>query len=69
MGNARKCHFCLHRLEAGQLPVCVTTCIGRATYFGDAHDPDSIVTRLITQHDVQTLLEHHGTQPRVYYVV
>ena len=69
MGNARKCHFCLHRLEEGQLPMCATTCIGRATYFGDAADPESLVTELITKHNVQTLLPHKGTKPRVYYIV
>jgi Fe-S-cluster-containing dehydrogenase component len=68
-GNARKCHFCLHRLEVGQLPMCATTCIGRATYFGDANDPDSLVTELITRNQVQTLLPHLGTRPRVYYIV
>jgi molybdopterin-containing oxidoreductase family iron-sulfur binding subunit len=69
VGNARKCHFCLHRLERGQLPTCTTTCIGRATYFGDANDPDSLVSELIARHDVQTLLPHHGTRPRVFYIV
>jgi Fe-S-cluster-containing dehydrogenase component len=68
-GNARKCHFCLHRLEVGQLPKCATSCIGRATYFGDANDPDSLVTELITQNNVQTLLPHMGTKPRVFYIV
>lgn len=69
VGNARKCHFCLHRLEVGQLPQCVTTCIGRATYFGDRNDPDSLVVELITKHNVQTLLPHKGTKPRVFYIV
>ena len=69
MGNARKCHFCLHRLENAQLPMCATTCIGRATYFGDANDPDSLVSELITKHQVQTLLPHKGTKPRVFYIV
>ncbi len=67
-GNARKCHFCLHRLEAGQLPMCATTCIGRATYFGDANDPESLVTELVTKNQVQTLLPHMGTKPRVFYI-
>ncbi|MCK7580499.1 MAG: hypothetical protein MZV65_35900 [Chromatiales bacterium] len=31
VGNARKCHFCLHRVHEGELPACTTTCIGRAT--------------------------------------
>lgn len=69
VGNARKCHFCLHRLEKGQLPTCTTTCIGRATYFGDASDPDSLVSELLAKNDVQTLLPHHGTRPRVFYIV
>jgi Fe-S-cluster-containing dehydrogenase component len=69
MGNARKCHFCLHRLEVGQLPMCATTCIGRATYFGDQNDPESLVTELVTKNRVQTLLPHHGTKPRVFYIV
>ena len=68
-GNARKCHFCLHRLEVGQLPKCATSCIGRATYFGDANDPDSLVVELITKNNVQTLLPEKGTKPRVYYIV
>ncbi len=68
MGNARKCHFCLHRLEVGQLPMCVTTCIGRATYFGDASDPNSLVAELVAQNNTQVLLPHKGTHPRVRYI-
>jgi Fe-S-cluster-containing dehydrogenase component len=69
IGNVRKCHFCLHRLEAGQLPACTVTCIGHATYFGDANDPDSLVSELITQHNVMRLREELGTEPKVYYLV
>ncbi len=69
IGNVRKCHFCLHRLNAGMLPACTTTCIGRATYFGDANDPDSLVTELISGNNVMRLKEELGTKPRVYYLV
>ncbi|BCX03705.1 MAG: 4Fe-4S ferredoxin [Candidatus Roseilinea sp.] len=69
MGNARKCHFCLHRVKEGLLPECVTTCIGRATLFGDANDPDSVVAQLIHRPNVIRLKEELGTQPRVYYIV
>jgi molybdopterin-containing oxidoreductase family iron-sulfur binding subunit len=68
IGNARKCHFCLHRVSAGQLPACVTTCIGRATLFGDANDPDSLVAELIARPNVMRLKEELGTEPRVYYL-
>ncbi len=69
IGNVRKCHFCLHRIKDGILPACVTTCIGRATYFGDANDPDSLVSELISQPNVIRLKEELGTEPRVYYIV
>jgi molybdopterin-containing oxidoreductase family iron-sulfur binding subunit len=68
VGNARKCHFCLHRLNVGMLPACVTTCIGYATYFGDADDPDSLVSELIVKPNVMRLKEELGTKPRVYYL-
>jgi len=63
VGAARKCHFCLHRLENGALPMCVSTCIGRATYFGDDTDPDSLTARLLRDNSTYTLLEHRGTEP------
>jgi len=68
IGNARKCHFCLHRLEVGQLPACVTSCIGHATFFGDANDPDSLVAELVGRPEARRLKEELGTQPRVYYL-
>ena len=68
IGNVRKCHFCLHRLEKGMLPACTTTCMGRATYFGDANDPDSLVSDLIASPNVMRLKEELGTEPRVYYL-
>ena len=69
VGNARKCQFCIHRLDAGMLPACVTTCIGGATYFGDKNDPDSMVSELIGSPRVMRLKEEQGTNPKVYYLV
>ncbi len=68
VGNARKCHFCLHRLAVGMLPACVTTCIGRATYFGDRNDPQALVRELIGSPRVMRLKEELGTRPSVYYL-
>lgn len=69
MGNARKCHFCLHRVNNGLLPACVTTCLGRATYFGDRNDPDGLVASLIGAERAIRLKEELGTKPSVYYLV
>lgn len=51
------------------LPACTTTCIGRATLFGDANDLDSVVAGLIASPNVMRLKEELGTEPRVYYLV
>ncbi|MFQ5518000.1 MAG: 4Fe-4S dicluster domain-containing protein [Acidimicrobiia bacterium] len=69
VGNARKCHFCLHRLEVGLLPACTTTCLGGATYFGDLNDEESLVSELIASERVMRLKEELGTNPKVYYLV
>jgi Fe-S-cluster-containing dehydrogenase component len=69
IGNVRKCHFCLHRVEIGELPACTTTCIGRATYFGDSNNPESLVSELISKPNVMRLREELGTEPKVYYLL
>lgn len=68
IGNARKCHFCIHRIERAELPACVTTCVGKATFFGDKEDKKSLVTELITKEKTKTLKEELGTKPRIYYI-
>jgi len=68
IGNARKCHFCIHRIEEGLLPACVTTCIGGATYFGDRNDNNSLVSELASRPNIVTLKGELGTNPKVYYI-
>jgi molybdopterin-containing oxidoreductase family iron-sulfur binding subunit len=68
IGKARKCSLCVDRLASGLLPACVTTCIGRATYFGDEHDAASLVAKVKKANDVQVLNPKAGTAPRVVYV-
>lgn len=69
VGNARKCQFCLHRIENGLLPACVTTCLGGATYFGDYSDHESVVHELVGSSRMMRLREELGTEPRVFYLV
>lgn len=68
IGNARKCHFCLHRLAVGLLPACVTTCIGRATFFGDGNDAQALVNEVRGSARVFRLKEELGARPAVYYL-
>jgi tetrathionate reductase subunit B len=66
--TAQKCDFCVHRVEQGLLPACVSTCNGEARVFGDLNDPHSKVSRMIRKFKVQPLLKHMGTDPRVFYI-
>jgi molybdopterin-containing oxidoreductase family iron-sulfur binding subunit len=69
MGSVRKCHFCLHRLNAGMLPACVSTCIGGAMYFGDKNDPQSLVSEMLAWHYIFDINETMNTRPRLVFVL
>lgn len=69
VGNARKCTFCVHRLEHLQLPMCVTTCIGRCTFFGDLNEPGNLVSQQAIRNDAVTLKADLGTAPKVVYLI
>lgn len=67
-GVIEKCTFCVHRIENGLLPACVANCPAGALHFGDLNDPDSVVSRLLTQKPSYRQAEEYGTEPRVYYL-
>ena len=68
-GYADKCTFCLHRVQDGKLPACVTVCPTTSLYFGDLNDPDSVVARLLQKRKSKVLLPEAGTDPHVFFLV
>lgn len=82
-GVVEKCTFCVQRLRkareeaeaAGRafnatdyIPACVETCTGRARYFGDLDDPNSLVSKLAHSPRAYQVFEELGTHPKVYYL-
>ncbi len=67
-GYADKCTFCIHRVEQGLDPACVSVCPTHSMYFGDLDDPDSEVSRLIASRRHFVLKPDAGTHPRIFYL-
>ena len=63
-----KCHWCLHRVEAGLEPACVAACPSGARVFGNLLDPKSKIARLIADNAVQVIAPEMGTEPHVFYI-
>lgn len=59
----QKCNLCLHRLEKGQQPVCVSVCPTQAKTFGDEKD----LAAAIADKKATVLSPELGTVPKVYY--
>ena len=70
-GVAEACNLCAHRLDEGRLPACVEACenlgIG-ALFVGDLNDPNSRISRLVTNSAVKRIRADLGTEPKVYYI-
>jgi Fe-S-cluster-containing dehydrogenase component len=67
-GTVEKCDLCLPRIENGQEPACVATCIADARFFGDLDDPDSEVSKLIRDNEALVVSPAMNTEPSCYYL-
>ena len=65
-GKAGTCTLCVHRIEAGQVPICVSGCPSKAMIFGDCDDPTSLIYKKLDQS--AALLAAEGTHPKVGYI-
>jgi len=69
-GVVDKCNACQPRLERGEQPACVATCLGGARMFGDLNDSQSEVSRALARAGVSQRLVTEETDPgpNIYYV-
>ena len=69
-GVVDKCNACAQRVEIGQSPACVATCLGESRLFGDLNDPESDVSKALKEaKSVQRLVtEGVNPGPNIYYI-
>lgn len=66
-GVPEKCRFCAEYIEKGEVPACVSTCMCGVRTFGDLEDPDSPIHKAMEGKEVEHLLPHLETHPRIFY--
>ncbi|MCF8435455.1 MAG: 4Fe-4S dicluster domain-containing protein [Ignavibacteriales bacterium] len=67
-GYADKCTFCIHRVENGEDPACVSVCPTYCMHFGDLDDPNSEVSKLVASRKSSVQHPAAGTKPNIFYL-
>ncbi|MEK9670887.1 MAG: 4Fe-4S dicluster domain-containing protein [Rhodospirillaceae bacterium] len=74
VGVMKKCTLCIDRIynenmdEVDRVPACVSTCPAGARHFGDLGDPESKVSRLVTERGGYDLMPEMGYRPNNKYL-
>lgn len=67
-GYVDKCTFCLHRVQQGKQPACVSVCPTFCLHFGDLADPRSDVSRLLASRRSKVNHPETGCEPHVHFL-
>jgi len=69
-GVVDKCNACAQRVDIGQAPACVATCLGNSRIFGDLNDSESEVSQALKEaRSVQRLVtDDVNPGPNIYYI-
>ena len=65
-GLAGKCTMCVHRVDQGLEPACVSGCPAGALIFGDLDDPNSAISKIAWKSE--QLQAELGTKPKVTFI-
>lgn len=66
-GTADKCTWCYHRVMRDQQPACVEACPTGARLFGRLDDPNSEISKRLSEVSTSVLKSHLGTRPKTCY--
>lgn len=67
-GYAGKCTFCVHRVQYGEDPACVSVCPTHAMHFGMLDEPDSPVSHLLASRKHYRIKPETGNEPNIYFL-
>jgi molybdopterin-containing oxidoreductase family iron-sulfur binding subunit len=71
MGTVESCTMCVHRVDKGEMPACVSACSRaghEAILFGDLNDPQSEISKRVATHASRQLRENLNLNTGVRYV-
>lgn len=60
MGTVESCTMCVHKVDRGENPACMTACAAagyNAIVFGDLNDPNSEISKRVAQYSTRQLRE------------
>lgn len=70
MGTVQSCTLCVHRIDEGGIPACVEAAeriAPGAVLFGDLKDPDSAISKRVSELMVTRIRADLGVEPGVLY--
>lgn len=69
VGTVESCTLCVHRVDRGEAPACVSACAtaGGAMLFGDLSDPNSEIAKAVASVPTKQIRGDLGVDPGVRY--
>jgi molybdopterin-containing oxidoreductase family iron-sulfur binding subunit len=71
MGTVEACTLCVHKVDRGELPACVSACSASghgAMLFGDLNDPNSDISKRVASYPTRQIRENLNLNTGVRYI-
>jgi molybdopterin-containing oxidoreductase family iron-sulfur binding subunit len=71
MGTVEACTLCVHKVDRGELPACVSACSDAghgAILFGDLNNPESDISKRVASYPTRQIRENLNLNTGVRYL-
>lgn len=71
MGTVESCTLCVHKVDRGELPACVSACSKaghEAMVFGDLNNPESDIAKRVAKYPTRQIRENLNLDTGVHYL-